>query len=231
MNEASYYAFTASPPSIWRAISAAGRRIHTYVRKEMGGYWRVTVVLPNFIQPGIQEYLLPADCAQVSRVREQLPTDIRWRKMVPYRVTDDEFERVDNASGNFPPTGDCWSKLRFDGPYLTQAQAVKQATPTAQGPYSIRIAPQPVDARNVELIYPSSWIEITSAASPNVIPAEGHDVMIDLATARLVRKNNDSLAGELEKQGTTGLTEFLTFVRSRQQQIYPTQEPYLCDED
>jgi len=100
-----------------------------------------------------------------------------------------------------------------------------------KGPYKVRLAPPPSDQRQTEIIYAAKWVDIYNANSYNVIPDEGHGAQLDFAKAELLRGNSDDLAPQYEQQAMQKTTEFLTFVRNRQNQQPTRQETYLQDLD
>ncbi|MFZ1006409.1 MAG: hypothetical protein WAN65_06220 [Candidatus Sulfotelmatobacter sp.] len=164
------------------------------------------------------------------RLSEKLPTDTRYRRMTPRTVTDELFNAIEEE-GFVTSLDTIISDFLYDGPFLTQASAKLQTGATPQGPYSIRISPVPQDTRVTEILFIQQYVEIENALGFNCIPQEAHHSMMNFAAAELTRANNDTLADNYEKQALAQLTEFLTFVRARQIQNYPTQEPYLNDLD
>jgi hypothetical protein len=100
-----------------------------------------------------------------------------------------------------------------------------------KGPSKIRLAPAPSDSRQTEIIYAAKWLDIYNANSYNVIPDEGQGAQLDFAKAELLRSNSDDLAPQYEQQAMQKTTEFLTFVRNRQNQQPNRLETYLTDLD
>jgi hypothetical protein len=96
-------------------------------------------------------------------------------------------------------------------------------------PFKVRLAPAPSDLRQTEIIYAAKWLDIYNANSYNVIPDEGHQAQLDFAKAELMRGNSDDLADKYEQLAMQEVTEFLTFVRNRQNQQPSRQETYLTD--
>lgn len=231
MNHDSYYTADGDDATIYGAITEAARRIHQYVQKEMGGFWRKTDTASLSFAPGVQEYLLPPDCKKITRFRCKMPTDLTYQIVNPLRLTDDYYIQLESYSGVSASSSEVQSPFSYDGPYYTEVSAELQKQANPAGAYSVRIAPAPQDIWVTELIYPSAFVEIYNAQAFNLIPIEGHGCQVDLAVAEIVRNNNDTLADTKEKQGMTKLTEFLTFVRARQEQQPRVQEPYITDLD
>jgi hypothetical protein len=231
VNHDSYFTADGDDLSIYGAITEAARRIHQYVQKEMGGFWRVTDTTSLQFAPTVQEYDLPPDCRKITRFRVKMPSDLTWQIVNPLRLTDDPYIALESYSGVSASSSEVQSPFSYDGPYLRQSNAKLQAGNVPMGPYTVRIAPAPQDIWLCELIYPSAFVEMVNANSFNVIPMEGHGCQVDLAVAEITRNNNDTLADIKEKQGMNKLTEFLTFVRGRQEQQPRVCEPYISDLD
>lgn len=197
----------------------------------MGGFWRVTDTTSLQFAPGQQEYLLPGDCRKISRFRVKMPSDLTWQIVQPLDLRNEPYLHLEDYSGVSASSVEEQSPFAYDGPYLTSASAKQQAGNQPAGSYSVRIAPPPQDIWLCELIYPSCFVEMLNAQAYNPIPMEGHDCLIDLAVAELTRANNDTLADSKDKSGMNKLTEFLTFVRARQEQQPRVVEPYIWDLD
>lgn len=230
-NSKSYYSRTANPTEIWAAITEAGRRIHQNVCKEFRGYWIKTDTTAIVTAIGQDEYNCPIDLGQIIRFSERLVGETVYRQMQPVDITSDEFadkQWVTYLSSLYGPSSD----FVFYGPYLDQNDALLNQLPNPLPQYyKVKFAPIPQDVRQTEIIYSARFVEMESAQAPNVIPMEGHGVMLDWAVEECLRGNNDSLAGQYAQSGMMKMTEFLTWVRSRQIYQYPTQEPYVGDLD
>ena len=227
VNRGSYY--SRAPVEIWDALSDASLELYRRILKECRGYfikWDTTTVA---IVPGQDEYSLPADCAQLIRVSEQAAGEIGWRTILPSDLNSaatlarqwDDFISYDSSP---------MSQFLYYGPYLPATTAEEQGgAPTDT--YNIRFTPIPQITRTVQLIYTASFVEITGANSYLTIPLEGHDALAHAAIGHLLQLNNDSLSQQFQQDSMMKTESFLTFVRARQIQEGPVQEPYLGDLD
>jgi hypothetical protein len=185
--------------------------------------WDTTSVA---LVPNTEEYVLPAACTQLLRVREQLgPTD-PWRIVTPAESLSD------------PDFGDSqfFSELgpNMDGPtseftYYTYL-LMTDAMTTAEN-YRIRFEPPPYDNRAVELVYVSRFVEITGPNSVKVIPNEGDEVVLYDAIATLLGDNGDNPENAQQHSHAEELV-FMKWVRKRQQQAAVTHvQAYIEDMD
>lgn len=221
--------FSRTDQEVWAAISEAGRRIHQNVCKEFRGYWIKWDTSTIAIVDGTDQYQCPVDLGQIIRFSEKLASEQAYRQMEPADITSDTFadRQFDPYIGyNSGPKSD----FVFYGPYLDQADALlNQGNQPASQYYQVKLAPVPEDNRVTEIIYAARYVEIINSQSPNVIPTEGHGVQLDYAVAELLKGNNDSLMGQYDASGKEKMSEFLTWIRSRQIYQYPTQETYVDD--
>ena len=238
-DKGSYYSHTNDSDDIWLALTNAARRLYLWVVKENRTYfvlWDTTTIAPS---AGVAEYKCPAALSQIIRLAEQtapLVAGNPYRWMRPAKIEsqtffDNQFEGA-ITNMNSPMSDYCYA-----GPYLDLADAQDLGDGDTAGDanmadvYKIRIAPTPQTSLVTELIYVAKFVEIVNAKSQNIIPPEGHGLMLHYAQAELLRNNNDDLAEKLEAQANAEREEFLTFIRDRQFQTFEPQEPYLNDLD
>jgi len=220
----SYY--SRSDQEVWAAISGAAHTLYLKILAENRGFfikWDTTTVA---LVPTVEEYLLPADCTQLLRVREQSSSSDPWRTVAPAEsLTDANF----CDSQFYSQLG-----LTMDGPsseftyysYLLMTDAITTAENER-----IRFEPPPYDNRSVELVYVSRFIEISGPTSTKVIPNEGDEVVLYDAIATLLGDNGDNpeiAAGHSHAEEI----QFLKWVRKRQQQGPVTHvQAYIEDMD
>lgn len=221
-NRKSYY--SRSDADIWDALNDSSLKLYRRVLKEMRGYfvkWDTSLALVA----NTDEYSLPADLGQIIRFGEREAGETQYREILPADVNSAAFSSQQFGGLDLPA-----SSFLYYGPYLTQAVAAGTAGQVTET-YKIRLAPMPGSALQTELFYAAKFLEITGKQSSLTIPLEGHDALADLATAKLLHLNSDVLGGEFERMGETETEEFLTYIRNRQIQAAPSQEPYLGDLD
>jgi hypothetical protein len=93
--------------------------------------------------------------------------------------------------------------------------------------YSIYITPIPQDTRQVEVLYISKFLEVTTGTDNYIIPANLRDAVLDFTIAELTRPQSDSLAQDYSQSGQAKLDMALTLIRDRQVQQNVTVRPYL----
>jgi hypothetical protein len=220
---ASYYSRTAG--EVWSKLSSAGFEVYTKVLKERSGFFIKFDEVSLTLLPGQanQEYTLPVDLTQVVHLAERVSSAENWRPMAPANGIENVLiNQLSNlglfsTAGYGPP-----SPFSYFGPFLDASAAVAGAAGQTQ---KIRVSPIPDTNRFVQLVYTAKWIPIVNQNSSLMMPDEGTYAMQSMATAELLRLNNDDMALQLEAQGARELTNFLDWVRTRQTQEPPTVEP------
>lgn len=220
---ASYYSRT--PGEVYAKLNSAGFEVFTKVLKERSGFFikfdEVFLTLnPNQAN---QEYPLPTDLTQVVHLAERFASSENWRPMAPANNIENVLvnQLADLGLFSIAPYGPP-SPFSYYGPYLDAAAAVAGSASQTQ---KIRISPIPDVNRFVQLVYTAKWIQIVNANSQLMMPEEGTLAMEAMATAKLLRLNNDSLANDFELQGARELQNFLDWVRTRQTQEPPSVLP------
>ena len=210
---------------VWEALNYAADKLYKRVLKELRGYWIKWDLTTIAITAGTDEYACPADLGQLVRMRERASTSISaddWRTISPAEFNSSAFLGY-QGGGPVPAVDSPASNFVYYGPYELQADAVQ----SPQAAYKVRFAPMPSDPRAVELVYAAKFLEIANENSKLMIPQEGHQAMLAWALGELLRSNNDSASQNYSDRGDADCMEFLTFVRMRQIQELPTQEPYI----
>lgn len=196
------------------AINSAARRVYMWVVKETPGKyflkWDTTITLT----PGTAEYELPADIAQLVRIREFDAATGKWR--IIHSTDFNDLARMQNEFPTFYGYDDTVSPYRFYGPYEK-----------GDGKYYIQVQPDFDQNRNVELVYAARYVEIESESDYFMIPEDGRDVVKDFALAECLEHNDDMQSQVIRQRAGEKLTEYLTLERSRQIQDTPKQVSYL----
>jgi hypothetical protein len=210
------------PTQVYAALTAASRKIYLRILQENRGMfikWDTTTVA---MAVGTEEYTLPADCRQLLRVRERVSANEKWRIIrVAETVNDEDLLDLDFEDTIGTDDGPV-SNFMYFGPYLKAAAAA-----AATQLYSIRFGPVPQDVRLVELVYPANFVEIHKDSDTFTIPEEGHDALLDFATAELCRGKTPERCREYTEEGEAKLVTFLQWVRNRQMQQGRKQRAYL----
>lgn len=219
--------FSRSDTEIWAAINEGCHRFYQAVLKENRGYWIKTDTSTVALVPNVTEYILPADLEQILRVRERLSSAEQWRIVRSSSLTGDtmlsDAQNATQLSYDSPA-----SQFSFYGPYETADTAENTSDPET---YNIRFSPNPVENRQVEVIYAVKFIEVVGTGSFLIIPQEGRGGIVDFAVGELMKANGDTRAEAFYETSNQKLTYFLTLIRDRQLQDQRTIEPYIGDLD
>ena len=161
---------------MWAAINAAARQIYQAVIKESKEYW-IEWDMAYRPHPTRKATSCPPTasswCASAS-----VSSSDEWRMVHSADWLSSPAMLLTNLPISirfFVPT----SNFTFYGPYLGMAESETDDDSDIE---SIRIAPTPVDTRQVELVSTAKFVEVEDAASFLMIPSDGHDALIDLAT-------------------------------------------------
>lgn len=220
--------FSRPDEEIWAAISNAASTIFLQVESEHRGFFRVKDTTNLIFLAGVEEYLLPAACGEIVRLRESTtgnPTTDPWRVVNPADVNDDVVTsaQVDNAGD---PLNSAASTFRYVGPYLKNTDAA-----TAAQAQSISISPIPTDTRFTELIYYAKFVDITGPESPKVMPNESDGAVLWSAVEELLVNGDDDNHINAAAQKEENLRWFMKWCRNRQFQQARQVEPYVMDLD
>jgi hypothetical protein len=229
----SYY--SRADNEVYQAISSAAKKIYLWTAREYRTYFLKTDTTTIQLQPNVQQYACPPDLAILIRIGEQplnSPPNTPFSWMRPADITSDRFILKEFQSlviNQYTPA----SEFVFSGPFLDQADAIKQQGANPQGPKQLLFAPIPFDFRVVKAMYAAQFIEIVNANSVMMMPMESHEAILDYAVAELLRPNGSALAATYEEAGKDKFqNDFLPFYRQQQITQYPlTQETYLDDLD
>lgn len=227
--------FSRADNEVYQAISSASLKVYLWTAREFRNYFLKTDVATIQLTPNVQQYACPADLAILIRIGEQpagSPPNTPFNWMRPADLTSDRFILKEFQSlviNQYTPA----SEFVFSGPFLDQADAIKQQGATPQGPKQLLFAPIPFDTRTVKIQYAAQFLEIVNANSVLMMPMESHPAILDLAVSELLAPNGDAMAETYEERGTKKFQEdFLPFYRQQQITQYPlTQEPYVSDLD
>lgn len=227
--------FSRADNEVYQAISSAAKKIYLWTAREFRNYFLKTDTTTIQLQPNVQQYACPPDLAILIRIGEQpanSPPNTPFSWMRPADITSDRFALKEFQSlviNQYTPA----SEFVFSGPFLDQADAIKQRGANPQGPKQLLFAPIPFDTRTVKVQYAAQFLEIINANSVLMMPMECHEAMLDYAVAELVRANGDAMAAGYEEAGKDKFqNDFLPFYRQQQITQYPlTQEPYVDDLD
>lgn len=220
--------FSRDDDEIWAAISNAASTIFLQVQSENSGFFLVTDTTSLRLAAGVEEYVLPAACGELVRLRESttgIPSTDPWRVVSPADWNDDAVTsaQVDNAGD---PLNSAASQFRYVGPYLKNSDAL---TPTQA--FSISISPLPPDARFCELKYYARFVDITGPESTKVMPNESDGAVVWSAVEELLADNDDDNHETASEQKEENLRWFMKFVRNRQVQQVRQVKPYISDLD
>lgn len=218
--------FSRSDQEVWAAISGAAHTLYLKILAENRGFfikWDTTTVA---LVPTVEEYVLPADCTQLLRVREQSSSSSPWRTVAPAEsLTDPDFSDSQFYSLLGPNMDGPASEFTYYS-YLLMADA--QTTAQLE---RIRFEPPPYDNRAVELVYVSRFLEIAGPTSTKVIPNEGDEVVLYDAIGTLLDDNGDD-GSKAHMHSHEEEIVFLKWVRKRQQQAAVTHvQAYIEDMD
>lgn len=227
--------FSRADNEVYQAISSAAKKIYLWTAREYRNYFLKTDTTTIQLQPNVQQYACPADLAILIRIGERpltSPANTPFNWMRPADLTSDRFMLKEFESlviNQYTPA----SEFVFSGPFLDQADAIKQQGANPQGPKQLLFAPIPFDTRTVKVQYAAQFLEIINANSVLMMPMECHEAMLDYAVAELVRANGDAMAAGYEEAGKDKFqNDFLPFYRQQQITQYPlTQQPYVDDLD
>jgi hypothetical protein len=224
-NKATY--FSRSDDEIWDAINDGIRWAYQNVLKENQGYWIKFDTSTVSLVPGTTQYALPADLQDILRVRERVNAADQWRLVRNGALTDESIMR-DYASATTLTFDSDESQFTFFGPFELASVAEDS---TDDQTYEIQFSPQPVDTRQVELVYTVKCVDVTSPSSYLLIPDDGRPAVRDYAIGSLLALNGDERAQNFFDSAQSKLTMFLTVVRDRQLQDERVVTPYLDDMD
>ena len=220
---------------VYSAISAAAKKVYLWTAREFRNYFLKTDTTTIQLAANVQQYACPPDLAILIRIGEQplnSPPNTPFNWMRPADITSDRFILKEFQSlviNQYTPA----SEFVFSGPFLDQADAIKQQGGAPQGPKQLLFAPIPFDSRTVKVMYAAQFLEIVNANSILMMPMESHEAILDYAVAELVRPNGDAMSETYEAAGKDKFqSDFLPFYRQQQIMQYPlTQETYVDDLD
>lgn len=229
LDRKSYY--SQSDGDIYNAINAAGWTLYVRILRELGGYFiKFDTTSITFVQ-GTQTYSLPPDCDQILHLAERQTTAQKWR---PMRATDlaDAMEHAQDTSGFYNGYYDAGlyglqSKFAFYGPFLP-ATAI---TPTPGAPQiqQIMIEPAVDQTYMVQIAYTAAWIPVRDGSTVVYLPQDAESALIDLASAELMRNNDDSLAERYAATAETKTQWLTSLMRQRQLATSPKVKMFGMD--
>lgn len=224
VNQASYWSRGAD--EVLRALDYAQRKVYFAVTKELRLSFLKIDPTSITLVPGTAIYTLPADFSELKQLAERANASLPWCAMAPADLNDRDFLEAQAALGDLAGVSGTRSGYQYAGPYLDGQQAQAGAAV-----WNVEIAPVPEAALLCQIVYIAKYVPITGANSFLMIPDEGRDAVEAIATAELLRRNSDQGAAAYEARGKEDLDYFLTWMRDRQIQQAPLQEPYLSDLD
>lgn len=227
-NRASYY--SRDPSEVLAAADRAQQRLYLSTVKELRGAFVKTdsTTLTAAWAANQDTYALPADFAKMIQLAERTDPTQAWRPMPPLDVNNPAFVE-DQFDYGGPGAGGPYSEFSYWGPWLDGVAAA-----TGQETWKIKVAPMPQDppaGRTLQLIYQAQYAPIATKDSKLMLPAEATYALRDYAIAELLRLNSDQLAAQYEATGQELETRYLAWLRQRQVQQVPIQQPYLDDLD
>jgi len=218
--------FSRDDDEIWAAISNAASTIFLQVVSENSGFFITWDTSTVAFAPNQEEYTLPVQLGEMVRVRERLSATEDW-KVIPFAdINANSFTQAQFASQFGISFDGAQSEFQFYGPYLTATDAA-----TGAQTQKMRIAPIPLDARQVELVYIAKFADITGTESPKVLPNEADGAVVWSAVEELLATNDDDNSERAGAQKEENLRWFLKWVRNRQFTQVRQVEPYVTDLD
>lgn len=234
MNLAQMYAvansktnYSRSDGEIYAALDAAGFRVYSAVLKEFRGFFLKFDESSITLTPSQanQEYTLPSDLTQIVHLAERVSATENWRPMTPIDL-DTAVSNLQAAIGWDDFYSDLYgynSEFGYYGPYLDAASAPVAQTLQIQ---KIRVSPVPTENHFCQIAYTAKWLPITDGSSKIMLPDEGTHAMLSFAVAELHTDNDDTRQAPEEARGQAHLSAFLSWLRNRQIQQWPTIQMY-----